>query len=116
MIRRRLLDEEPILLDMKLVMKFGIDRAAILARLETLVLQLERQGKSEHLFDGKWWIRATYDDWAEREFTWLSTTSVRRFFRDLEKQGIVISRQEQKSLDRSKWYAIDFDVLEELLK
>ena len=83
---------------------------------ETLLLNLQRNGRSEYLFNGKWWIQATYDEWVAREFPWLSASSVKRFFRDLEEQGIVISRQEEKSMDRSKWYTIDFDALEELLK
>lgn len=50
------------------------------------------------------WILNSYDEWHEKYFTWKSPQSIQRAVLLLEKNGILLSRQE-KGFDKRKYYA-----------
>lgn len=112
-----LLDEHPVMVYPTLARLLGINEAIILQQLHYLlnIKKLSEKGDNHYsLVDGEWWVYNTYDEWQEDHFPWLSTRSIQRHMLELEKKGIVRSRQSVKhKSDRRKWYTIDYTVFQE---
>lgn len=79
---------------------------------------LEINKKADKNFiDGKYWVYNSYAEWRENDFPYLSEKTIQRTFTRLENKGIVISSNYNKMcIDKTKWYSIDFEVLEEMIK
>lgn len=65
--------------------------------------------------DGRIWCFNTFEDW-EKEFIWISLSSIKRKISALEDMGIIISTDKYNVYngDRTKWYSIDYRKLVEL--
>lgn len=71
---------------------------------------------NKHFIDGRFWVYNTYSDWKEGNFQYWSEKTIQRTFTRLENKGIVISANYNKSgIDKTKWYTIDYDKLEEIV-
>ena len=71
---------------------------------------------NKHFIDGRFWVYNTYNDWKEENFQYWSEKTIQRTFTRLENKGIVISANFNKSgIDKTKWYTIDYDKLEEIV-
>lgn len=71
---------------------------------------------NKHFIDGRFWVYNTYSDWKEENFQYWSEKTIQRTFTRLENKGIVISSNYNKSgIDKTKWYTIDYDKLEEIV-
>ena len=71
---------------------------------------------NKHFIDGRFWVYNTYNDWKEENFQYWSEKTIQRTFTRLENKGIVISANYNKSgIDKTKWYTIDYDKLEEIV-
>lgn len=79
---------------------------------------LEINKKADKNFiDGKYWVYNSYAEWRENDFPYWSEKTIQRTFTRLENKGIVISSNYNKMcIDKTKWYSIDFEVLEEMIK
>ena len=79
---------------------------------------LEINKKADKNFiDGKYWVYNSYAEWKENDFPYWSEKTIQRTFTRLENKGIVISANYNKMcIDKTKWYSIDFEVLEEMIK
>lgn len=79
---------------------------------------LEINKKADKNFiDGKYWVYNSYAEWRENDFPYWSEKTIQRTFTRLENKGIVISANYNKMcIDKTKWYSIDFEVLEEMIK
>lgn len=66
-------------------------------------------------FDGKRWIYNSYKAWAENLRIY-SESTIRRAISKLEKIGIIVTQNlNKKKSDHTKWYTINYDVLESLI-
>ena len=71
---------------------------------------------NKHFIDERFWVYNTYSDWKEENFPYWSEKTIQRTFTRLENKGIVISANYNKSgIDKTKWYTIDYDKLEEIV-
>ncbi len=79
---------------------------------------LEINKKADKNFiDGKYWVYNSYAEWRSNDFPYWSEKTIQRTFTRLENKGIVISANYNKMcIDKTKWYSIDFEVLEEMIK
>lgn len=79
---------------------------------------LEINKKADKNFiDGKYWVYNSYAEWRENDFPYWSEKTIQITFTRLENKGIVISANYNKMcIDKTKWYSIDFEVLEEMIK
>lgn len=79
---------------------------------------LEINKKADKNFiDGKYWVYNSYAEWRENDFPYWSEKTIQRTFTRLENKGIVISANYNKMcIDKTKWYSIDIEVLEEMIK
>jgi hypothetical protein len=106
-----LIADRPLLVLPRLVAFVGLN--------EAIVLQQVRYWLSDDLRpqvrDGRRWVYNSYEDWQERNFPFWSVATVKRAFASLERQGLLISANYNKSgRDHTKWYTVDFDRLLEL--
>lgn len=100
------------------------DLAMVLSDLnESIVLNqlnywLEINKKAnKHFIDGRYWVYNTYSDWRINNFPYWSEKTIQRAFSRLEKKGIVVSANYNKSgIDKTKWYTIDYDALNKIAK
>jgi hypothetical protein len=105
---KMLIDEPPILLSPALATLFGINKAAILQQLFYLLQQTEERQNQHNFADGNYWVYNTYEEWRSQYFKWLSASTIKNIFNELEREGIIVSRQGVKNVfDRCKWYRIN---------
>lgn len=111
-----LIDEPPILVYPTLASKLGINKAVVIQQLHFLLNSAKSSNSKYNFVDGKWWVYNSYADWKTEHFTWLSESSIKRFFLELEQDGLVESQQGVKHPnDREKWYTIDYAAWEKFM-
>lgn len=102
------MDEVPINVSPRLAAVFGINKAVIVQKLHFLIAGAQANNDLYKFVDGHWWTYGSYQEWREKFFIWLSEAAVKTILRELEKSGIVVTRQGVKNRrDRRKWYRID---------
>ena len=112
-----LLNERPRLVYPSLArMLRSADRALVLQQLHFLLSITEKVANKFNFVDDRWWVYNNYDEW-QKEFPWLSTSTIQRIFLWFEDAGIIDSMQSVKhKSDRRKWYSIDYDTYRMLYK
>ena len=104
-----------LVINSELAVKIGLNEAIVLRQIYYWLEINEKLKRNYH--DGKYWSYNTMENWKKENFTWWSTKTVERAFKNLVNSGLVITGNYNKdSRDRTKWYTIDEDVLEEVLK
>lgn len=86
-----LLDEDFIACYPSLAVRAGINQALILQKLHYLIQISEKAKNEPNHFAGRWWVYNTYADWKRDYFPWLSTSTIKRLFLELEHEGIIMS-------------------------
>lgn len=104
-----LIDESPLQVLPSLAEKIGLNESILLQQLHYWLK------KSEYFYDGRKWVYNTYEDW-QRQFSFWSVDTIKRVFLFLEKKGIILSTSKYNKIkiDRTKWYTIDYDKLNNL--
>lgn len=105
-----LLSEHPRLVYPTLAnMLRSADKALILQQLHFLLSITEKVDNKYNFVNNKWWVYNSYEEW-QKEFPWLSVSTISRMFRWLEYAGLIESMQSVKhKSDRRKWYTIDYN-------
>jgi len=105
--------EDALTVQPKLALALGsIDAAFIVQKLYAWMRFNEKQQSKFHYRQGKWWTFNSYPEWKENHFSWMSVSKISRAFRELEKQGIVVSGKFRKERgDQRKWYTLDYGAL-----
>lgn len=106
-----LVNEEHLPVSPSLSARIGIEEALLLQHLS---YRLETEGVSK---EGYIWYCQTYEDWSKQCFFW-NVPKVRRLLRKLENYHIIVSsnRFNRFYTDRTKWYRINYEKLNELLQ
>lgn len=100
------------------------DRPAIVLQQIRYWMQINEESETRyaveerpHFKDGRWWVFNTYEEWQQANFDFWSKKSVERYILILEQKGVLISTSFNKEAgDMTKWYTIDFDKLDALIK
>lgn len=109
-----LFDEEPLLIPPQLAKKIGLNEAIVLQQIHYWVKKNEKENKGFR--DGYYWTFNPYNKW-QKQFPFWSVRTIQRTIRKLEKMGLIVSANyNHLSIDRTKWYRIDYEVLEILEK
>jgi len=107
-----LLNENPLLIMPELAVKIGLYESIILQQIHYWLLNHEKQ--QINYFDEHYWVYNSYPEW-NKQFPFLSVMTIRRAFQHLEKLGLILSGNYNKlTLDRTKWYTIDYKQLESI--
>lgn len=107
---RLLIDESPMTFQPSLAALLGsVDEAIILQQIQYWLKT------SKNIHDGYTWVYNTYGDW-NKQFPWIkSVTTLKRHFKNLEDTGVlVVGRYNKANFDKTKWYRIDYEKLDEL--
>ncbi|WP_423800031.1 conserved phage C-terminal domain-containing protein [Neobacillus sp. SAB-20_R2A] len=103
-----LLNEAPIMIIPSLAVKMGLNEAIVLQQIHYWIQT------SSHVIEGQKWIYNSYKEWQKQMPFW-SESTIKRTIRSLEEQGFLISSNWNKlKLDKTKWYTIDYQLLESL--
>ena len=104
-----------LVINSELAVRIGLNEAVVLRQIYYWLEINEKLKRNYH--DGKYWSYNTMENWRKENFPWWSTKTVERAFKNLVNSGLVITGNYNKdSRDRTKWYSIDEDVLEKVLK
>lgn len=106
-----LLSEPPLMCMPSLAVLFGnSDEAIILQQIHYWLL------RSNNVEDGYKWVYNSMENW-QKQFPWIqSPKTLRKYFRDLEKRGLLVTgNYNKKKFDRTKWYRIDYDAFSNLV-
>lgn len=106
-----LLNESPILVYPTLAVALGINKAVVFQQLHFLLNGQKTSNNTYNFVDDLWWVYNSYPEWRRDYFPWLSISSLKGIFNQLEDEKLVIARQSMKhKSDRRKWYTIDYGV------
>lgn len=106
---KHLFNKKPIVIDVELAQAIGLNEAIVVQQLNYWL-----NSKTAKIIDGKPWIYNTYQQWQTDNFPFWSVKTIKRVFSKLEKQGIVVSGNFNRAgFDKTKWYTIDFEKLDE---
>ena len=106
-----LFDEHPILIDKKLAAVIGFNEAVVLQQLNYWL-----HSNSAKEIDGRLWVYNSYDNWRKDNFPFWSTRTIRRIFDSCEKKGVILTGNFNKAgFDKTKWYSIDENKLNDLM-
>lgn len=110
-----LIDEPPMLMLPSLAKALKSADKAIMVQQIHYWLQIKRKANDARAFhDGRWWVFNSIQQWHD-QFIWMSERTIRRNLDELAKMGIIIvSRFNNKAFDRTKWYTLNYDLLDQL--
>lgn len=104
-----LINEPPLQVIPSLAVKIGLNEALVLQQVH---YWLQR---STNYRDGYMWVYNSYSNWQADNFPFWSAATVKRAFKSLEKQGLLISANYNRAgFDKTKWYRIDYNAVENL--
>lgn len=100
-----------LFLSQDLAARIGVEEALFLQHLH---YRLETHGMEK---EGHMWYRQTYQGWAKQCFHW-NIRKIKRIITKLEHYQIIVSSNKLNNFntDRSKWYRIDYEKIDELLQ
>lgn len=109
-IGKLLIDDQPLQVLPSLAKAIGLNEALILQQIHWLLLRSKKE------FNGKYWVFNTYEEWQEKHFRFFSVSTIRRTINRLEELDLLISTTEfnQMKVDKTKWYTINYEALENL--
>jgi hypothetical protein len=105
---RLLIHEQPLQVLPGLAVILGLNEAIILQQLHYWLL------RQSHTREGEEWHYNTYVDW-KKQFPFWSVSTIKRAILHLEEVGVVIAANFNNSnIDKTKWYRINYEKLNEL--
>ena len=106
-------DEQPILANKTLAREIGLNEALVLQQINYWIEINKKSGNN--YYNGKYWTYNSIRAWHEKDFDYMSLDTVKRTFSKLEKNGyLLVGNFNKDSRDKTKWYTINNDKLEEL--
>jgi hypothetical protein len=112
--KKVLSNEQPLMIPPKLASIIGLNEAIILQQIHYWNLLNEESGRNYK--DGYYWTFNSYELWKE-QFPFWSPKTIQRTINKLEKIGLIVAGCYNKMpIDRTKWYRIDYKMLESIEK
>ena len=107
-VSKLLFDEKPLVISPTLAGIIGLAEAIILQQIHYWLL------KTKHILDGRCWMFNSYQKWT-KQFPFFTPRQIQYAIKNLEKKKLLITGNYNKlGMDRTKWYSIDYAVLEEI--
>lgn len=99
----------------QLAVEIGFNEAVVLRQVYYWIEINEANKRNYH--DGKYWCYNTMKTWQKDNFPFWSTKTIERAFKKLTDIGVIITGNYNKDgRDKTKWYTIDFNVFEKIIK
>lgn len=95
--------------DPEIAVTYGVDAAVMIWNLDFWIQKNKANGK--HFHDGFWWTYNTAQAFTEL-FPFWTAKQITRILAKLEDAGVIhTGNYNQTTYDRTKWYALDYEVL-----
>ena len=108
-----LLDEHPLQIMSTLATIIGLNESIVLQQVHYW-LKIKEKSQKDYI-DSHYWVYNSYKQWQE-QFPFWHLNTIQRTFSSLEKKGILISgHYNPAGFDKTKWYTINYDMLEALI-
>lgn len=105
-----LMDEHPLVILKPIAKAIGLNESIVLQQINYWIKINESKGIN--YYDGRYWVYNSIQNWAESEFDFWSYDTVKRTFKSLEVNGLLITgNYNREARDRTKWYTIDYEKL-----
>jgi len=102
---------EPKLINTELACVIGLNEAIVLQQLHYWIEK--NKTASVNVRDGRVWTFSSTQEYRDRDFPFWSINTVRRTFDSLaDKEFIIKGNYNKLKINKTLWYAIDYDVLE----
>lgn len=109
-----LLDSRPLVIVPELACLLGVSEAIILQQMHYW-LEINRK-EERNIKEGFCWTYNSVAEW-QKQIPFYTTKTIQRTITKLENMGILLSGNYNKAnFDRTKWYRINYDVLENLME
>ena len=96
--------------DTNIAQKYGVDEAIFVHNLYFWIVKNEANGR--HFYDGKYWTYNSAEAFVDL-FPFWTPKQVRRIIDSLaEKGAIYVGNYNAKALDRTKWYALNEEIIQ----
>lgn len=103
-----LIEEPPLQVLPSLAKSIGLNEAIVIQQIHYWLR------KSNNAKDGHKWIYNSMTNW-QKQFSFWSLPTVKRVFRSLENQGLLITANYNKAgFDKTKWYRINYEKLQHM--
>ena len=110
-----LINEHPLMVLPSLATAVGLNQAIVLQQVHYWLDLNRKVGKDSHYRDDCWWTYNTFESWQEFNFPFWSVRTLKRIFKSLEDEGLLIARKfNQDDWNHTKWYTIDYEALNNL--
>lgn len=107
-----LINSQPLVLIPELAILIGLNEAIVLQQVHYWI-QINRKTKQNYI-DGHTWTYNSYTTW-QGQFPFWPIITIKRTFTRLESKKLLISANYNKlKIDRTKWYRINYEKLDEL--
>ena len=105
-----LINEPPLMVLPSLAEKIGLNEAIILQQIHYWIDPRHNKNKKE----GKHWVYNSYKEW-KKQFPFWSEVTIKRIVLSLEKKKLILSSiRNSNPLDKTKWYTIDYKMLQSI--
>lgn len=113
-----LLHESPLQVLPTLAIIVGLNEAIVLQQVHYWTEHIAKnQGRlppdqRSNFRSGRWWTYQSFPEWQANSFPFWSLATIKRTFLNLEALGVLVVRQLSRDRrDRTNWYSIDYDRL-----
>ena len=102
-----LINEHPLMVLPSLAKAIGLNEAIVLQQVHYLLTI------SSNERDGFAWVYNSFPSWQANVFPFWPEVTIKRIFKSLESTGLIVStsKHNKLSIDRTKWYRIDYQKL-----
>lgn len=105
----------PLLVSPMMAFLLGMNEAILVQQIHYYIEINQKAERNYH--DGRYWTYNSYTEWRRTCFYFWSESTMIRTFKSLEKDGILLTgNYSQYPGDRRRWYSIDYDRLDMVLK
>lgn len=105
-----LIESEPLQVLPELAVLIGLNEALVLQQLHYWLK------KSKHEHDGRTWVYNTLGEWQAQFPFWTERTLQRIVASLVDKKLIVVHRFNQANWDRTNWYSIEYEAVQNLVE
>lgn len=110
-----LIDEAPVYFAKTLTKYIGLEKAIILQQVH-FWLEVNKRDEKNY-YENRYWVYSSFEQWAERDFSWWSQRKLLSLFCKLCDSKILIKKQLKKEqMDRTNFYTINYKKLDEIHK
>ena len=102
-------DPHPLRVDRKVATEIGFLESVILLQIEFHI------STTNNLRDGQYWTYQTLAEMKERDFPWLSQSTISRTIQSLEDMGLInVGNFNKSRMDRTQWFALNYEGIAKL--